>query len=165
MASGGGSGSSIVAGIFFGAAVASTVSFNSLPRYHTPTKGFCTPFVPYLPALGVLATVQLIMSLGPLAWARFVVYTVVCSALYVWYGAAGIRNGWDAHSHETGNSHAFHRMEEEDDAVGEPTGPSPFASTLYGDTRGLHLEREKASKDSTDAEIERGREIELVTRA
>jgi hypothetical protein len=56
-------------------------------------------------------------------------------------------------------------MEEEDDAVGEPTGPSPFASTLYGDTRGLHLEREKASKDSTDAEIERGREIELVTRA
>ena len=165
VASGGGSGSSIVAGIFFGAAVASTVSFNSLPRYHTPTKGFCTPFVPYLPALGVLATVQLIMSLGPLAWARFVVYTVVCSALYVWYGAAGIRNGWDAHSHETGNSHAFHRMEEEDDAVGEPTGPSPFASTLYGDTRGLHLEREKASKDSTDAEIERGREIELVTRA
>ena len=165
VASGGDSGSSIVAGIFFGAAVASTVSFNSLPRYHTPTKGFCTPFVPYLPALGVLATVQLIMSLGPLAWARFVVYTVVCSALYVWYGAAGIRNGWEAHSHETGNSHAFHRMEEEDDAVGEPTGPSPFASTLYGDTRGLHLEREKASKDSTDAEIERGREIELVTRA
>jgi hypothetical protein len=69
--------------------------------------------VPYVPALGVLATTQLIASLGALAWARFVVYTVLCSALYVWYGAAGIRGGWGPGS--DGRLDAFRVMRESDD--------------------------------------------------
>jgi APA family basic amino acid/polyamine antiporter len=106
--------SSLVArGVALGGAAAATVSFNSLPRHHQPTKGFATPFVPYVPALGVLATTQLIASLGALAWARFVVYTVLCSALYVWYGAAGIRGGWGPGS--DGRLDAFRVMRESDD--------------------------------------------------
>lgn len=106
--------SSLVArGVALGGAAAATVSFNSLPRHHQPTKGFATPFVPYVPALGVLATTQLIASLGALAWARFGVYTVLCSALYVWYGAAGIRGGWGPGS--DGRLDAFRVMRESDD--------------------------------------------------
>ena len=68
--------------------------------------------MPYVPALGVLATTQLIASLGALAWARFAAYTALCSALYVWYGAAGIRGGWGPGG---GGRGAFRVVEESDD--------------------------------------------------
>ena len=74
--------------------VASTASFNWLPKHNAPRNGFATPFVPYLPALGVMATVQLITSLGSLAWARFFIYTVCGSVGYFGYGVAGIMRGW-----------------------------------------------------------------------
>ncbi len=108
------SASSLVArGVALGGAAAATVSFNALPRHHDPQKGFATPLVPYVPALGVLATTQLIASLGALAWARFAVYTALCSALYVWYGAAGILGGWGPPG--AGGRGAFRVMEESDD--------------------------------------------------
>ena len=103
----------IARGVALGAATAATVSFNRLPRHHDPKKGFSTPLVPYVPALGVLATTQLIASLGALAWARFAVYTALCSALYVWYGAAGILGGWGPPG--AGGRGAFRVMEESDD--------------------------------------------------
>jgi len=106
------SGSLIARGVALGAAAAATVSFNRLPRHHDPKKGFSTPLVPYVPALGVLATTQLIASLGALAWARFAAYTALCSALYVWYGAAGIRGGWGPGG---GGRGAFRVVEESDD--------------------------------------------------
>ena len=102
----------IARGVALGAAAAATVSFNRLPRHHDPKKGFSTPLVPYVPALGVLATTQLIASLGALAWARFAAYTALCSALYVWYGAAGIRGGWGPGG---GGRGAFRVVEESDD--------------------------------------------------
>ena len=102
----------VARGVALGAAVAATVSFNRLPRHHDPKKGFSTPLVPYVPALGVLATMQLIASLGALAWARFAAYTALCSALYVWYGAAGIRGGWGPGG---GGRGAFRVVEESDD--------------------------------------------------
>ena len=104
--------SPVARGVALGGAAAATVSFNHLPRHHDPQKGFATPLVPYVPALGVLATAQLIASLGALAWTRFAVYTALCSALYVWYGAAGIRGGWGPGS---GGHGAFRVMEESDD--------------------------------------------------
>jgi hypothetical protein len=73
---------------------ASTASFLSLPRHNAPKRGFETPFVPYLPALGVLATTHLVASLPPAAWIRFLAYFVFTSALYVAYGVAGIAGGW-----------------------------------------------------------------------
>ena len=103
----------VARGVALGAAVAATVSFNRLPRHHDPKKGFSAPLVPYVPALGVLATTQLIASLGALAWARFAVYTALCSALYVWYGAAGILGGWGPPG--AGGRGAFRVMEESDD--------------------------------------------------
>ena len=151
----------VVSGLLFGAIAAATVSFNSLPRYNTPKKGFCTPFVPYLPAAGVLATTQLIASLGPLAWLRFVVYTVLCAVAYVWYGAAGIRSGrhddttsYDSRGRDTPH-HPFQRLGDEDEPASSSNRRSPFATTLYGDENGLHLEN---TRDVTDGEVE------LVTR-
>ena len=79
---------------FFAAIVASTLSFNTIPRHNAPRRGFETPLVPYLPAAGVMATTQLVASLGPLAWARFAAYTVACALGYAWFGVAGIVGGW-----------------------------------------------------------------------
>ena len=79
---------------FFAAIVASTLSFNTIPRHNAPRRGFETPLVPYLPAAGVMATAQLVASLGPPAWARFAAYTVACALGYAWFGVAGIVGGW-----------------------------------------------------------------------
>ena len=76
-------------------AIVSTASFTQLPMVNEPTKGFKCPWVPYLPAFGVAACVQLIFSLGPLAWARFFVYTAICSVFYAVRGFTGVYLGWD----------------------------------------------------------------------
>ena len=55
---------------------------------------FCSQ-VPYLPAFGVAACVQLIFSLGPFAWARFFVYTAICSVFYAVRGFTGVYLEWD----------------------------------------------------------------------
>ena len=55
---------------------------------------FCSQ-VPYLPAFGVAACVQLIFSLGPFAWARFFVYTAMCSVFYAVRGFTGVYLEWD----------------------------------------------------------------------
>lgn len=82
---GGGYAAAVVCVVALGGFIAATLSFLRLERHNHP-KQFCTPLVPYLPAFGILATIQLITSLGPLAWARFVVYTLLCSVGYVAYG-------------------------------------------------------------------------------
>jgi APA family basic amino acid/polyamine antiporter len=64
------------------AVVASACSFLTLPMTHAP-KTFRAPFVPFLPALGVLLTCVLIAGLGALAWIRYAVYTVLCSVGYL----------------------------------------------------------------------------------
>ena len=38
---------------------------------------------------------QLIFSLGPFAWARFFVYTAMCSVFYAVRGFTGVYLGWD----------------------------------------------------------------------
>ena len=48
-----------------------------------------------MPAFGVAACVQLIFSLGPFAWARFFVYTAICSVFYAVRGFTGVYLGWD----------------------------------------------------------------------
>ena len=48
-----------------------------------------------MPAFGVAACVQLIFSLGPFAWARFFVYTAMCSVFYAVRGFTGVYLGWD----------------------------------------------------------------------
>ena len=69
-------------GVSLAGVVASTASFLTLPMDHAP-KTFRTPFVPFLPAFGVLLTCVLIAGLGVLAWIRYVVYTAACSAVYL----------------------------------------------------------------------------------
>ena len=64
-------------------AVLATASFHFLERRNEPTKGFATPCVPYVPALGVAACVVLVFSLGPPAWVRFGAYTILCAGFYV----------------------------------------------------------------------------------
>ena len=91
---GGSFASSAALVFFFAAIVASTLSFNTIPRHNAPRRGFETPLVPYLPAAGVMATTQLVASLGPPAWARFAAYTVACALGYAWFGVAGIMGGW-----------------------------------------------------------------------
>ncbi|ACO67941.1 amino acid-polyamine-organocation family, partial [Micromonas commoda] len=63
----------------------------SLLRRNEPTKGFKTPFVPYVPAIGVAACTQLVFSLGPPAWVRFGAYTVLCAGFYAARGLVGDR--------------------------------------------------------------------------
>ena len=75
-------------------AVCVTCSFNLLERRNEPTKGFKTPFVPYVPAIGVAACTQLVFSLGPPAWVRFGAYTVLCAGFYAARGLVGDRLGW-----------------------------------------------------------------------
>ena len=59
-----------------------------------PTAGdFKTPFVPWLPALGVLATSQLLVSLGPVAWVRYILYTSICTIGYCVANILKIRDG------------------------------------------------------------------------
>ena len=56
------------------------------------------PFVPWLPALGVLATSQLLVSLGAVAWVRYLLYTSVCTVGYFIANMLKIRDGtinWD----------------------------------------------------------------------
>lgn len=71
-------------------AVLATASFHFLERRNEPTKGFATPCVPYVPALGVAACVMLVFSLGPPAWVRFGAYTVLCAG---YYAARGLTLG------------------------------------------------------------------------
>ena len=59
-----------------------------------PTAGdFKTPFVPWLPALGVLATSQLLVSLGAVAWVRYILYTSICTIGYCVANILKIRDG------------------------------------------------------------------------
>ena len=112
---GGGGGGGLVATAAcvtsLGCIFAATVSFNRLPRHNYPKNGFATPLVPYLPAVGVLACVQLITSLGPLAWGRFFVYSALCSVGYFGYGVAGIMRGW-------GPASLHERLDEDKDEAG-----------------------------------------------
>lgn len=76
--------------------LASTLLFHTIEmeELNVPKKGeFKTPLVPWVPALGVLATSQLLVSLGVVAWIRYVVYTSVCSFGYLLANYIKIRNG------------------------------------------------------------------------
>jgi len=59
-------------------------SLSRFPQLTQPKK-FAVPLVPYVPALGMYSTLQLIASLGPIAWLRFVVYYTVCTLAYCYY--------------------------------------------------------------------------------
>jgi len=61
-----------------------TASFLWLPQHFKPKK-FAVPLMPFVPALGMYATLQLIASLGPIAWLRFIVYYTLCSCIYGYY--------------------------------------------------------------------------------
>jgi hypothetical protein len=58
----------------------------------TQPKKFAVPWLPYVPAAGMYACLQLIASLGPIAWLRFVVYYTFCTLGYCYY-----RGGTDPH--------------------------------------------------------------------
>jgi APA family basic amino acid/polyamine antiporter len=59
-------------------------------------RGFRTPFVPWVPILGVLACLYLAAGLPRIAWQRFGVWLViglVCYAVYGWHHSrVGIRD-------------------------------------------------------------------------
>jgi APA family basic amino acid/polyamine antiporter len=61
-----------------------TASFLWLP-VHTRPKRFAVPLTPFVPALGMYATLQLIASLGPIAWLRFILYYTLCTGVYCYY--------------------------------------------------------------------------------
>ena len=61
-----------------------TASFLWLPQHYKPKK-FAVPLMPFVPALGMYATLQLIASLGPIAWLRFIIYYTFCSGIYAYY--------------------------------------------------------------------------------
>jgi APA family basic amino acid/polyamine antiporter len=64
--------------------IGTTASFLWLPQQLRP-KRFAVPLMPFTPALGMYATLQLIASLGPVAWLRFIVYYTLCSGVYCYY--------------------------------------------------------------------------------
>jgi APA family basic amino acid/polyamine antiporter len=64
--------------------IALTASFLWLPQQMKP-KRFAVPLMPFTPALGMYATLQLIASLGPIAWLRFICYYTFCSGIYCYY--------------------------------------------------------------------------------
>ena len=64
-------------------AVAAAASLARMPM--TRPKRFAVPFVPWVPALGIFSCMQLIASLGPIAWIRFVVFYTVCVGVYCAY--------------------------------------------------------------------------------
>lgn len=66
---------------------ASTLSFLTIPMTSAPST-FRMPLVPFLPAFGVLLTCILIAGLGALAWIRYVVYTLACTAGYLTFAVA-----------------------------------------------------------------------------
>jgi len=66
---------------------ASTLSFLTIPMTSAPST-FRMPLVPFLPAFGVLLTCILIAGLGALAWIRYVVYTIACTAGYLTFAVA-----------------------------------------------------------------------------
>ena len=74
----------VLATPFAGAFLAITASFTRLPQLLRP-KRFAVPLLPWTPALGMYATLQLIASLGPVAWIRFVVYYALCTGVYCLY--------------------------------------------------------------------------------
>ena len=74
-------------------------------------KRFRVPAAPWLPALGMLATIQLIASLGPVAWARFVVYYALCTAVYVF------RTGRAGGAAPAGDAGRGAERDEDDDGV------------------------------------------------
>ena len=61
-----------------------SASFLWLPQHFKPKK-FAVPLMPFVPCLGMYATLQLIASLGPIAWLRFIVYYSLCSCIYAYY--------------------------------------------------------------------------------
>lgn len=81
-------------------AVVCAASLAWLPQVHRPRK-FAVPLVPWVPALGMMATIQLIASLGVVAWVRFLVYYALCTGLYAWYRGGSPRGA------------AFEKLEEE----------------------------------------------------
>ena len=54
-------------------------------------RPFRTPWVPLLPALGILACMYLMLGLPPSAWVRFGVWLLVGLVLYYAYGFAHSR--------------------------------------------------------------------------
>jgi len=76
--------------------VLATASFHMLDagELNIPTSGdFKAPFVPWLPALGVLATSQLLVSLGAVAWVRYILYTSICTIGYLVANSLKIKDG------------------------------------------------------------------------
>jgi APA family basic amino acid/polyamine antiporter len=49
-------------------------------------RSFRTPWVPFVPLIGILFSAWLIISLPPITWIRFLVWLVVGIVLYVFYG-------------------------------------------------------------------------------
>jgi len=66
------------------AAFASSASFLTLPAVNLPLT-FKMPFVPFLPAFGVVLTCVLIAGLGVVAIVRYVVYSTLCFIGYVFF--------------------------------------------------------------------------------
>lgn len=73
------------------AVIASTASFKTIPMVNAPPPTrFAAPFVPVLPAFGVLLTSILIAGLGALAIVRYVVYTTVCAVAYIVFATSRV---------------------------------------------------------------------------
>lgn len=57
-------------------------------RYRSPEmeRGFRTPLMPVLPAVGIIGSSVLIVSLGPDTWLRFIIWLAIGLAVYFLYG-------------------------------------------------------------------------------
>ena len=86
--------------------VVSTLSFLTLPvvAKSGSRKTFRAPMVPFLPAVGVLLTCVLIGGLGAMAWIRYIVYTLACTAAYVTFA-------WRQYEHQKVSSSASSGIE------------------------------------------------------
>lgn len=121
-------------GFLFLGFVGVTATFLNLPMHYRPEK-FATPWVPFVPALGILATVQLIASLGPYAWLRFVVYTTLCLIAYVVYGVRRVRVGAVASAAEGTELAAVRRPPESATLLAGSTSSSSSAPPPPGGAR------------------------------
>ena len=133
-------------------AVCVTVSFHLLERRNEPTKGFKTPFVPYVPALGVAACTQLVFSLGPPAWVRFGAYTALCAGFYAVRGLVGDRLGWwedsfgDGFDSAVGGARGAGGVDEGMEMTTQARGTAAAAAEGEGERAGL-LVRGAATSD------------------
>ena len=133
-------------------AVCVTASFHLLERRNEPTKGFKTPFVPYVPALGVAACTQLVFSLGPPAWVRFGAYTALCAGFYAVRGLVGDRLGWwedsfgDGFDSAVGGARGAGGVDEGMEMTTQARGTAAAAAEGEGERAGL-LVRGAATSD------------------